>query len=77
MARGAALSDTGDTTAGLLELQRARAQLSGVAVPGQLATIAALLEHRAALSSGHLTAAAATASWLSEQGIGQFELALT
>lgn len=61
---------------GLLELQRARAQLSGVRVPGQLATLAALLEHRAALSSGHLTAAAATASWLSEQGIGQFELVL-
>lgn len=76
VARGGALSDTGDTTAGLLELQRARAHLSGVRVPGQLATVAALLEHRAALSSGHLTAAAATASWLAEQGIGQFELVL-
>jgi LuxR family maltose regulon positive regulatory protein len=76
VARGAALSDNGDTTAGLLELQQARAELGGVELPGQLATTAAVLEHRAAVSSGHLTAAAATASWLSEQGIGEFELRL-
>jgi LuxR family maltose regulon positive regulatory protein len=76
VARGGAQSDTGDPTGGLLELQQARAELGGVPLPGQLATTAALLEHRAALSSGHLTAAAATASWLSEQRIGQFELVL-
>ena len=75
-ARGGALSDTGDSTAGLLELQQARAELGGVELPGQLATMAALLEHRSALTSGHLTAAAATASWLGEQGIGEFELLL-
>jgi LuxR family maltose regulon positive regulatory protein len=76
VAHGGALSDTGDPTAGLLELQQARAELGGVELPGQLATTAALLEHRSALSSGHLTAAAATTSWLSEQGTGQFELML-
>lgn len=75
-ARGGALSDAGDPTAGLLELQQARAELGGVELPGQLATMAAVLEHRSALSSGHLTAAAATTSWLSEQGTGQFELTL-
>jgi LuxR family maltose regulon positive regulatory protein len=76
VARGGARSDTGDSTGGLLELQQARAELGGVRVPAQLATVAALLEHRSALSSGHLTAAAATASWLSEQHIAQFELTL-
>jgi LuxR family maltose regulon positive regulatory protein len=76
VARGGAQSDTGDPTGGLLELQQARAELGRVRVPGQLATTAALLEHRSALSSGHLTAAAATASWLSEQHIGRLELAL-
>jgi LuxR family maltose regulon positive regulatory protein len=76
VARGGALCDTGDPTAGLLELQQARAELGGVELPGQLAAMAALLEHRSALSSGHLTAAAATASWLSEQGVGEFELVL-
>jgi LuxR family maltose regulon positive regulatory protein len=76
VARGGAQSDTGDPTGGLLELQQARAELGGVPLPPQLATTAALLEHRSALSSGHLTAAAATASWLSEQRIGQFEQVL-
>ena len=72
-ARGGALSDTGDATAGLLELQQARAELGGAALPGQLATVAAVLEHRSALSSGHLTAAAAAMSWLADRGGGQLE----
>ena len=76
VARGGAFSDTGNPTAGLLELQQARAELGGVELPSPLAAAAALLEHRAALSSGHLTAAAATASWLSEQGVGRSELML-
>ena len=65
VARGGALSDCGDANAGLLELQQARAELGGVELPGQLAATAALLEHRSALFSGHMTAAAATASWSS------------
>jgi LuxR family maltose regulon positive regulatory protein len=76
VARGGAVCDTGDATAGLLELQRARAELGGIELPDWLAVTAALLEHHAAVSSGHLTAAAATASWLAEQGIGEFELVL-
>jgi LuxR family transcriptional regulator, maltose regulon positive regulatory protein len=75
-ARGGALSDTGDAPAGLLELQQARAELGDTDVPGQLATMAALLEHRAALSSRHLPAAAAATSWLSERGGGQLERTL-
>jgi len=75
-ARGGALSDTGDATAGLLELQQARAELGGAALPGQLATAAAVLEHRSALSSGHLTAAAAAVSWLADRGCGQLERTL-
>ena len=76
VARGGALSDSGDLTAGLLELQQARAEVGGAELPSQLTATAALLEHRCAVSSGHLTAAAATASWLSEQGVGRFELVL-
>jgi LuxR family maltose regulon positive regulatory protein len=76
VAGGGAVCDSGDLTAGLLELQQARAELGGVEVPAQLAVTAALVEHRAAVSSGHLTAAAATASWLSERGVGEFELVL-
>ena len=58
-ARGGALSDTGKAGAGLLELQQARDELGGTEVPDQLATAAAVLEHRSALSSGYFTAAAA------------------
>lgn len=75
-ARDGALSDSGDSTAELLELQQARAELRGAELPSQLATMAAVLEHRSALTSGHLTAASAAASWLGEQGIGQVELLL-
>ena len=59
-ARGGALCDQGDHAAGLLELQRAQAQLGGAPLPTPLAAWAALLEHRAALRLG-LPAAAATA----------------
>jgi LuxR family maltose regulon positive regulatory protein len=72
-ARGGALSDAGDATAGLLELQQARAELGGAELPGQLATAAALLEHRAAILSGHATAATAAASWLADRGTGRLE----
>jgi len=75
-ARGGALSDTGNGSAGLLELQQARDELGGTEVPGQLATVAAVLEHRSALSSGHLTAAAAAIRWLSERGNGECEQTL-
>jgi LuxR family transcriptional regulator, maltose regulon positive regulatory protein len=59
-ARGGALCDLGDTSAGLLELQQAQAQLGGHPAPTPLAAWAAVLEHRAALLLG-LPAAAATA----------------
>jgi LuxR family maltose regulon positive regulatory protein len=59
-ARGGALCDLGGTSAGLLELQHARAQLGGAPLPPSLASWATLLEHRAALLLG-LPAAAATA----------------
>jgi LuxR family maltose regulon positive regulatory protein len=75
-ARGGALSDTGEAVAGLLELQQARDELGGTEVPGQLATAAAVLEHRSALSSGYFTAAAAAINWLTERGSGQHEQTL-
>ena len=75
-ARGGALFDTGNTIAGLLELQQARTDLGGTELPGQLATAAAVLEHRSALLSGHLTAAAAALSWLTGRGSGQLERTL-
>jgi LuxR family maltose regulon positive regulatory protein len=72
-ARGGALSDSGDPSAGLLELQQARAELGGAKLPSLLAATAAVLEHRAALLSGHSTAAGAALSWLTDRGSGRLE----
>ena len=75
-ARGAALADTGDRTAGLMELQHARTQLGEDPVPAPLAAAAAVLEHRAALVLGHATAALTTASWLAARSPACGELAI-
>src|SRR5215207_547174 len=75
-ARGGALSDTGKAGAGLLELQQARDELGRTEVPDQLATAAAVLEHRSALSSGYFTAATAAINWLTERGSGRREQTL-
>jgi LuxR family maltose regulon positive regulatory protein len=75
-ARGAALADTGDRTAGLMELQRARTELGDDPVPAPLAAAAAILEHRAALLLGHATAALTTASWLATRDPTCGELAV-
>jgi LuxR family transcriptional regulator, maltose regulon positive regulatory protein len=75
-ARGAALADTGDRTAGLMELQHARTELGEDLVPAPLAAAAAVLEHRAALLLGHATAALTTAGWLAARSPACGELAL-
>jgi LuxR family maltose regulon positive regulatory protein len=75
-ARGAALADTGDRTAGLMELQHARTELGEDPVPAPLAAAAAVLEHRAALLLGHATAALTTASWLAARSPACGELAV-
>lgn len=63
-ARGAALFDTGERSAGLLELQRARTELGDAAVPATVSTTGALLEHRCAVELGHHTAASGVERWL-------------
>ncbi|MDD7942374.1 LuxR C-terminal-related transcriptional regulator [Actinomycetospora lutea] len=75
-ARGGVAFDLGERTAGLLELQAARAELGDVAVPGALAVTAALLEHRAAVALGHPTAAGAVAAWLAARRPASPALAL-
>ncbi|WP_433298819.1 LuxR C-terminal-related transcriptional regulator [Pseudonocardia sp. CA-142604] len=75
-ARGAALADTGDRTAGLMELQHARTELGEDPVPPPLAAAAAVLEHRAALLLGHATAALTTAGWLAAHSPACGELAV-
>ncbi|NMH81030.1 hypothetical protein HF577_28550 [Pseudonocardia xinjiangensis] len=75
-AHGGGLVDTGDRTAGLMELQHARAELGDTDVPVPLAAAAALLEHHAALALGHPTAAVTTAAWLAARGTADGELAV-
>jgi LuxR family maltose regulon positive regulatory protein len=75
-ARGGALCDLGDDPAGLLELQRAQAQLGGTPVPPPLAAWATLLEHRAALLLDLPAAAATAVGRLAGRGGAPAELAL-
>jgi LuxR family maltose regulon positive regulatory protein len=75
-ARGGALFDMGARPAGLLELQQAHAELGGTAVPSQVAAVAALLEHRAALLLGFSAAVTTSASRLAVRGDANGELAL-
>ena len=75
-ARGGASFDLGERTAGLLELQAARAEVGDAAVPGALAAAAALLEHRAAVALGHPSAAAAVTAWLAARRPASPDLAL-
>ncbi|CCH88232.1 ATP-dependent transcriptional regulator, MalT-like, LuxR family [Modestobacter italicus] len=75
-ARGGALCDLGDRTAGLLELQQAEAELGGAHLPAPLAASAALLEHRAALLLDLPTAAASVLSRLAARGDAAAEVLL-
>jgi LuxR family maltose regulon positive regulatory protein len=75
-AHGGGLVDTGDRTAGLMELQHARAELGDGDVPVPLAAAAALLEHHTALALGHPMAAVTTAAWLGARGAADGELAV-
>jgi LuxR family transcriptional regulator, maltose regulon positive regulatory protein len=75
-ARGGALCDLGDMSAGLLELQQAQAQLGGANVPTPLAAWCTLLEHRAALLLGLPAAAATALGRLAGRDDAQAELAL-
>ncbi len=65
VAHGGAQFDCGERAAGLLELQKSRAELARVAAPLPLAAYAALLEHRSALKLGYARAAATAGEWLS------------
>ncbi|MGD9985445.1 LuxR C-terminal-related transcriptional regulator [Pseudonocardia sp.] len=60
VAHGAALHDSGEGPAGLLQLQRARSDGAGQEIPAALATAAALIENRISVRLGY-TRAAATA----------------
>jgi LuxR family transcriptional regulator, maltose regulon positive regulatory protein len=75
-ARGGAQFDVGDRVGGLLELQKAQAELGGTPVPAPLATSAALLEHRAALLLGFPAAAATAMGRLATRGAARGELTL-
>jgi LuxR family maltose regulon positive regulatory protein len=76
LARGAAVSDSGDPSAGLQEMQRARAELGARILPRSLAPAAGLLEHGAALLAGHHTAAAVVAGWSAARDGGRAEQSL-
>jgi LuxR family maltose regulon positive regulatory protein len=75
-ARGAALSDRGEHTAGLLELQNARSEIGDASVPVPLAATVALLEHRVAVLFGYGTAATGAAGWLGAKEGARHELTL-
>ncbi|MEJ2862030.1 helix-turn-helix transcriptional regulator [Actinomycetospora flava] len=75
-ARAGASFDLGERTAGLLELQAARAEVGDALVPGALAATTALLEHRAAVVLGHPSAAGAVAAWLAARRPASPALAL-
>jgi LuxR family transcriptional regulator, maltose regulon positive regulatory protein len=64
---GAAVFDGGERTSGLTELQQARSKLGDLgAGPEQVAAMA-MLEFRAALMLGHVTAARTALGWLAER----------
>ena len=75
-AHGGARFDIGDRSAGLLELQRAHAELGGTAVPVPVAASAALLEQRAALLLGFPAAVATATGRLAARGDADGELAI-
>jgi LuxR family maltose regulon positive regulatory protein len=61
---GAALADQGRRPAGLAELRAARAEFGHAWVPSAIVAALAVLEHRAALLTGNLAAAAQVSDWL-------------
>src|SRR5581483_1071231 len=65
--RGAALCDRGDPTRGLTALQQARSEFGDEDGPVELLAAVAVLEFRAALDLGHLTAARTVRGWLSDR----------
>ena len=65
--QGAAQCDCGHELDGLGAMQRARSELGDRQVTPALLAAAALLESRAALDLGHLTAARTVRGWLSER----------
>ncbi|WP_029432229.1 LuxR C-terminal-related transcriptional regulator [Blastococcus sp. URHD0036] len=75
--RGGALFDLGRRTAGLAELQEARAEVGRTRLALPQVAAGALLEHRAALLLGSAAAAATSAGRLDAEGAGTAEHALT
>jgi LuxR family maltose regulon positive regulatory protein len=75
-ARGGALFDIGNRPAGLLELQEAHAELGATPIPAQLASTAALLEHRMALLLDLPVAAGTSVGRLTARGGADAELML-
>jgi LuxR family transcriptional regulator, maltose regulon positive regulatory protein len=61
---GAALADQGQRAAGLAEMRAARADFRDTSVPPAMLAALAVLEHRVALLTGNLGAAAQVAHWL-------------
>jgi len=61
---GAALADQGQRSAGLAEMRAARVQFADQPLPPPIFAGLAVLEHRVALLSGNLAAAAQVARWL-------------
>ena len=61
---GAALADQGQRPAGLAEMRSARAEAADTQAPPPMLAALAVLEHRVALLSGNLDAAADVAGWL-------------
>jgi LuxR family maltose regulon positive regulatory protein len=65
--QGAATFDCGQRHRGLQEMQRARADLGGVHLSHEQASVLAVLEHRAAVTLGRSQAAHAVVAWLAER----------
>ncbi|MGY1700494.1 LuxR C-terminal-related transcriptional regulator [Geodermatophilus sp. SYSU D00766] len=73
---GAALADQGHRAAGLSEMRAAREAFGDTQGPPSMLAGLGVLEHRAALLSGNLTAAARIATWLSARVPGAGEIRL-
>jgi LuxR family maltose regulon positive regulatory protein len=71
---GAAVFDLGDRAEGLAQLQRARSDFADNQSSPELCAAMAMLEYRAALLLGHVTAARTVLGWLSERGSDHAEL---
>jgi LuxR family transcriptional regulator, maltose regulon positive regulatory protein len=65
--RGAAAFDRGEKAAGLTELQQARSEFGELPAGAEHLAAMAMLEFRAALTLGHVTAARTVLGWLAER----------